>query len=279
MNERSYLNIPQTVRHHVNTLFESFVLDRISRRSSCSFETVLRSGVTFDQPARAREGGFMIELRYVALRDFSMHVERVKLRSDAGGHSAPILFCGLSIRRPSGTCHRRSGRWTLCTFTTTALGASHPRVAAGRERRSCLLGRRSPALAGDTVRVAPGRAFGQNARRTSVTRLAIVNCTEVLPGALPKPPPGIRLWVGKQISYRVARPRHDQSRKRSTVPRYEPIDGYIPSAGTQSSTRGIFRIATRWGIPAGLPSDHQSVYIGRDLLTMHTASRPFLVQR
>jgi predicted ABC-type ATPase len=31
----------------------------------------------------------VIEMRYVALRDFSMHVERVKMRADAGGHSAP----------------------------------------------------------------------------------------------------------------------------------------------------------------------------------------------
>ena len=31
----------------------------------------------------------MIEMRYVAIRDFSMHVERVRMRADAGGHSAP----------------------------------------------------------------------------------------------------------------------------------------------------------------------------------------------
>jgi predicted ABC-type ATPase len=89
LNDGSYLNIPRNVRSHVNTLFESFVLDHISRRSSCAFETTLRSGITFDQTARAREAGFVIEMRYVALRDFSMHVERVKMRADAGGHSAP----------------------------------------------------------------------------------------------------------------------------------------------------------------------------------------------
>jgi len=83
------MNIRRTVRRHVNTLFESFVRDHISRRSSCAFETTLRSGITFDQTARAREAGFVIELRYVALRNFSMHVERVKMRADAGGHSAP----------------------------------------------------------------------------------------------------------------------------------------------------------------------------------------------
>jgi predicted ABC-type ATPase len=28
-------------------------------------------------------------MRYVALRDFPMHLERVKMRADASGHSAP----------------------------------------------------------------------------------------------------------------------------------------------------------------------------------------------
>jgi len=28
-------------------------------------------------------------MRYVALRDFPMHLERVKMRADAGGHGAP----------------------------------------------------------------------------------------------------------------------------------------------------------------------------------------------
>ncbi len=28
-------------------------------------------------------------MRYLALRDFAMHLERVKARADAGGHSAP----------------------------------------------------------------------------------------------------------------------------------------------------------------------------------------------
>jgi hypothetical protein len=49
LNDGSYLNIPRNVRSHVNTLFESFVLDHIARRSSCAFETTLRSGITFDQ--------------------------------------------------------------------------------------------------------------------------------------------------------------------------------------------------------------------------------------
>jgi len=41
---------------------------------------------------------------------------------------------------------------------------------------------------------------------------------------------------------------------------YKPIDGYATSVGTQSSTRGILRIAACLGV-AGLPPDHQSVNV------------------
>jgi predicted ABC-type ATPase len=44
--------------------------------------------VTFEQAALAKAAGFTTEMRYLALRDFAMHVERVKVRADAGGHSA-----------------------------------------------------------------------------------------------------------------------------------------------------------------------------------------------
>ena len=77
------------IRNEVNILFEPFVLEHIERRASCAFETTLRSGITFDQAALARRAGFTTEMRYVALWDFSMHLEGVKMRADAGGHSAP----------------------------------------------------------------------------------------------------------------------------------------------------------------------------------------------
>ncbi len=89
LNQGSYLQIPREIRNRVNLLFESFVLDHIHRRASCAFETTLRSGVTFEQAAAAKRAGFAIEMRYVALQDFSMHLERVKMRADSGGHSAP----------------------------------------------------------------------------------------------------------------------------------------------------------------------------------------------
>jgi predicted ABC-type ATPase len=83
------VDIPRRTHSEVNVLFESFVLDHIERRASCAFETTLRSGVTFDQAALARRAGFTTEMRYLALRDFPMHLERVKMRADAGGHGAP----------------------------------------------------------------------------------------------------------------------------------------------------------------------------------------------
>ena len=89
LNGGSYLEIPRSIREQVNILFESFVTDHIDRRVSCAFETTLRSSITFDQATLARTAGFVVEMRYVALQDFAAHLERVQMRADAGGHSAP----------------------------------------------------------------------------------------------------------------------------------------------------------------------------------------------
>jgi predicted ABC-type ATPase len=89
LNRGSYLNIPQTIRDEVNALFEAFVDDHIKRRASCAFETTLRSGITFAQAAAAKLAGFTTEMRYLALWHFAAHVERIRMRADAGGHSAP----------------------------------------------------------------------------------------------------------------------------------------------------------------------------------------------
>jgi predicted ABC-type ATPase len=55
---------------------------------SFAIETTLRSFVTFEQARSAKAAGFVTEMRYLALRSLSMHIERVKIRADAGGHSA-----------------------------------------------------------------------------------------------------------------------------------------------------------------------------------------------
>jgi predicted ABC-type ATPase len=44
---------------------------------------------TFDQAATARREGFFVEMHYLALTNFAQHVERVKIRADKQGHSAP----------------------------------------------------------------------------------------------------------------------------------------------------------------------------------------------
>ena len=89
LNQGSYVAIPRAIRSQVNGLFEAFVLDHIENHASCAFENTLRSGITFEQAALARRAGFTVEMRYVALRTFEMHLERIKMRADRRGHSAP----------------------------------------------------------------------------------------------------------------------------------------------------------------------------------------------
>lgn len=84
----SYRGIPRPLRLQVNRLVEAFIADHIERRVSCAFETTLRSGITFEQAAAARAAGFVVERRYLVLQTFEMHVERIKMRADRGGHSA-----------------------------------------------------------------------------------------------------------------------------------------------------------------------------------------------
>ena len=84
----SYVGISVDIRRDVNREFESFVAHCIETRSSFAIETTLRSGVTFEQARLAKASGFVTEMRYLAVRDFAMHLDRVKIRADAGGHCA-----------------------------------------------------------------------------------------------------------------------------------------------------------------------------------------------
>ncbi len=88
LNGGSYIGIPNHIRETVNPEFEAFVLNSIAQGGSFAIETTLRSEITFEQAQRAKGAGFVTEMRYLALRDFGMHLERVKARADAGGHSA-----------------------------------------------------------------------------------------------------------------------------------------------------------------------------------------------
>ena len=88
LNGGSYLGISAQIREQVNREYERFVIDFIRRRQSFAIETTLRSDVTFEQARLAKDAGFEIEMRYMALATFELHLERVKARADAGGHSA-----------------------------------------------------------------------------------------------------------------------------------------------------------------------------------------------
>ena len=89
LNRGNYAGIPREIREQVNRLFESFVFDCISRRVSFALETTLRSSATFEQAAAAKREDFAIEMHYLALDSFARHLDRVRIRADKGGHSAP----------------------------------------------------------------------------------------------------------------------------------------------------------------------------------------------
>ncbi len=89
LNGGSYLAIPQYIRSIVNTEFEAFIDDHIAKGCSFTFETTLRSAITFEQAKRARQAGFYLLMTYVGLDSVALHIERVAVRADQGGHSAP----------------------------------------------------------------------------------------------------------------------------------------------------------------------------------------------
>lgn len=72
----------------MNREFEVFVQTQIDSGRSFAIETTLRSEVTFEQARMAKAAGFVLEMRYLALGKFALHLERIKARADAGGHAA-----------------------------------------------------------------------------------------------------------------------------------------------------------------------------------------------
>jgi len=88
LNDGSYENIPLSVRAIVNREFEGFVHENIRAGTSFALETTLRSTITYEQAKLAKENGFRVFMRYVALDTVERHIERVKRRAARGGHSA-----------------------------------------------------------------------------------------------------------------------------------------------------------------------------------------------
>jgi predicted ABC-type ATPase len=145
LNGGSYAGISSEVRKAVNREFEAFILRSIGRRVGFAIETTLRSDITFEHARLARNAGFVVEMRYVALRGFDMHLDRVKARADAGGHSASettlrkIYHASLmNLRR---AVQELDAVWV---YDNSNIDASHPLVFESRHGEICFLIDRPP---------------------------------------------------------------------------------------------------------------------------------------
>ena len=58
-------------------------------------------------------------MRYLALRDFGMHAERVKARADAGGHSASETTLLETYRSSLANLPKAIAEWMIFGSTTT----------------------------------------------------------------------------------------------------------------------------------------------------------------
>ena len=89
LNNGSYQKISGETRDRANKECEEFIDEHIRDRKSFAVETTLRSDITFTQVAQAKTNGFFVYLEYIATDGEEENVERVKIRADGGGHSAP----------------------------------------------------------------------------------------------------------------------------------------------------------------------------------------------
>jgi predicted ABC-type ATPase len=146
LNGGSHVGISTEIRKIVNREFEAFVLGSIEKRASFAIETTLRSNVTFEQSRIAKQAGFVIEMRYLALRDFATHLDRVKARADAGGHSASETMLR-QIHEASLRNLRRSvlEMDILWVYDNTSVDASHPLVLEARNGEISFLAGDAPA--------------------------------------------------------------------------------------------------------------------------------------
>jgi predicted ABC-type ATPase len=88
LHSGSHQDIPLSIRAIVNREFEEFVRANIRSGNSFALETTLRSSITFDQARLAKENGFRVIMRYVALETPELHIERVLQRAARAGHAA-----------------------------------------------------------------------------------------------------------------------------------------------------------------------------------------------
>lgn len=105
----------------------------IEDRVSFAIETTLRSDITFVQARLARLAGYMVEMRYLALRDFRTHLERVKARADAGGHSASESTLRRIYDASLANLRRAVDEMDVVwVYDNTNLDVSHPLVLEAR---------------------------------------------------------------------------------------------------------------------------------------------------
>ncbi len=88
-NHGSGHNISPEIRAQVNRDLEVFIMSHIREGRSFSFETTLRTTITFDQARLAKMHGFQTRMEYVALASVEESINRVRKRAERGGHSAP----------------------------------------------------------------------------------------------------------------------------------------------------------------------------------------------
>lgn len=133
LNGGSYIGLSRQTREVANLEFEAFVTDSIARSESFAIETTLRSEVTFEQADIARNFGFVVEMRYLALCDYEMHLERVKARADAGGHSGSEPAMRRIYEASLMNLRRAVQEFDVVwVYDNTAIDASHPLVLEAR---------------------------------------------------------------------------------------------------------------------------------------------------
>lgn len=81
--------IPPSVRRQATTEYEAFIETHIHEGRGFAIEATLARDITFEQAKRARQGGFRIQLTYVAA-GVDECCERVANRVELGGHGVPV---------------------------------------------------------------------------------------------------------------------------------------------------------------------------------------------
>jgi predicted ABC-type ATPase len=168
LNSASYQDIPLSIRAIVNREFEEFVRANIRSGNSFALETTLRSSITFDQARLAKENGFRVIMRYVALETPELHIERVLQRAARAGHSASKTTLrrihANSLRNlPTALVPAKSGIESVRVYDNSRFGEPPKLVLQTEQGRVVRMGDHFPmwlqsALGWTSTRVAKERA-------------------------------------------------------------------------------------------------------------------------